>query len=220
MLRFTLFGFPVAIHWMFWVTIALVSGRLEANTPEQMQRLVLWVAAAVASILIHELGHTFMMRRYGARSSIMLYAFGGLAIPDRGFNRTQQIIVSLAGPLVEIAFGLAAYALLQAGDAPGSRLGAWLPYYLLRTFYFISIFWGLFNLVPIYPLDGGQVLFQLLGPARAKTTYAVGILCAVAVAFWMFSLNSIFSAILFGMLAFENLQRIRGATPNSILRPF
>ncbi len=149
----------------------------------------------------------------------MLYSFGGLAIPDRGFNRGQQIAVSLAGPLVQIAFGYAVFELLKAGDAPGSRLGQVLPYYLLHTFYIISVFWGLINLVPIYPLDGGQVLFHFLGPERDKITFGVGIVCGTAIALWMLSIGSIFSAVLFGMLAFENLQRIRGAAPNSILRP-
>lgn len=149
----------------------------------------------------------------------MLYSFGGLAIPDRRFSRAQQIAVSLAGPLVQMAFGYAVYELLKAGDAPGSKLGEILPYYLLHTFFFISIFWGLINLVPIYPLDGGQVLFHFLGPERAKVTYAVGVLCAAAIAFWMLSSGSYFSTVLFGMLAFENIQRMRGASPNSILRP-
>lgn len=204
---------------MFWLTTALLGGGLEASRPEQMQRLLLWISAAAVSILIHELGHAFTMRRYGARASIMLYSFGGLAIPDRGFSRGQQIVVSLAGPLVQIAIGYAVYELLQASDAPGSKIGEVLPNYLLRTFYIISIFWGLINLVPIYPLDGGQVLFNFLGPERAKITYGVGLVCAASIALWMLSSRSIFSTILFGMLAFENFQRLRGDTPSSFLRP-
>jgi len=228
MLRFTLFGFPVAIHWMFWLTMALLGNGFGANSPEQFRRLVIWIIAALISIIIHELGHAFIMRGYGARASIMLYGLGGLAIPDRGFTRGQNIVVSLAGPVVEVAFGLLAYFFLKSqvqaegfGDVSDIMLQKGVPYtfIFLWKFAFISVLWGIINLVPIYPLDGGQVLFNLLGPTLIKVTYGIGIVCGVAVALWMYSQGSIFSTILFGMLAFENLQRIRGATPNSILRP-
>lgn len=228
MLRFSLFGFPVAIHWMFWLTMALFGGGFGANSPEELRRLFIWIIAALLSILIHELGHAFVMRGYGARASIILYGMGGLAIPDRGFTRGQNILVSLAGPVVEVALGLLAYFFLKSqvhainfGEVAQVTELKGVPYtfIFLWKFAFISVFWGIINLVPIYPLDGGQVIFNLMGPAMIKLTYGIGIVCAVAVAFWMYSMRSIFSTILFGMLAFENIQRLRGATPNSILRP-
>ncbi len=229
MLRFSLFGFPVAIHWMFWLTMALFGGGFSANSPEQLRRLLIWIIAALISIIIHELGHAFVMRHYGAKASITLYGLGGLAIPDRGFTRGQNIVVSLAGPVLEIAFGLMAYFFLRSQiqveilrDVSDIMLQKDVPYTLvfLWNFAVISVLWGIINLVPIYPLDGGQVLFNSMGPRLIKVTYGIGIVSGVAVALWMYSLGSIFSTILFGMLAFENLQRIRGAAPNTILRPF
>src|SRR3954453_21612656 len=60
MLRFSIFGFPVTVHWMFWVVIAILGGGLDSgNGPKQFQALLLWMVAAFISILIHELGHTF-----------------------------------------------------------------------------------------------------------------------------------------------------------------
>jgi hypothetical protein len=56
MLRFTLFGFPVLIHWMFWLNAALMGGALSASSPEQLRGLLGWMAAVFLSILIHELG--------------------------------------------------------------------------------------------------------------------------------------------------------------------
>ena len=68
MLRFSFFGFPVAVHWMFWVSAALLGGGLDAYTPRKLFDLALWVAAAFVSVLLHEFGHTLMQRRYGARA--------------------------------------------------------------------------------------------------------------------------------------------------------
>lgn len=80
MLRFTLFDFPVIIHWFFWVNVALLGGALNASSPRQIQMLAGWVLAAFLSVLIHELGHGFAMRRFGDRRvDILLYAFGGVA---------------------------------------------------------------------------------------------------------------------------------------------
>jgi stage IV sporulation protein FB len=215
MLRFQLFGFPVAVHWLFWVNTALFGGGLSASTPEQIKQLILWVIAAFVSVLIHELGHTFLMRRYGARASIMLYGFGGLAIPDRGFNRVQNILVSLAGPALQIGLGFAV-AELARYILPGVTT----LHSFLGAFTYISIFWGILNLVPIYPLDGGHVLLHFLGPRLAKITYTVGIVCAIALGIWFLTAGSIFAPIFFGMMAYENFQRLQGGSPNSLLRPY
>jgi len=214
MFRFTLFGFPVAIHWMFWVTAAFISGDFNANTPEKLQALILFILAALVSIMIHELGHALLMRHYGARASILLYAFGGLAIPDRGFKRVQQILVSLAGPVVQIVAGILVMVLIRylSPDIITVRI-------FLDDFVVVSLFWGILNLIPIYPLDGGHILAGILGPRRLKVTFTIGIVCAAAICLYMLSKGSIFNALLFGMLAYENFQRLRGDSPSSFLHP-
>lgn len=215
MLRFSLFGFPVTVHWMFWVALAILGGGLRANGPQAFQFLLLWVLAGFVSILIHELGHTFMQRRFGARAQIMLYAFGGLAIPDRSFTRKQDIIVSLAGPVVQIVIGLAVGELVRhsTGDA-------WQILAFLHSFYTVSIFWGLLNLVPIFPLDGGHVLLNTLGPRNEKLSYLIGVACAAALALYMLLVwKSIWNTVFFGALAWQNFQRSQGQTPPPFMRP-
>lgn len=228
MLRFSLFGFPVAIHWLFWIITAMLGGLLEAKTPDQLKRLVLWIAAALASILIHELGHTFMMRKFGARASIMLYSFGGLAIPDRGFTRGQNILVSLAGPVVEVTLGLLAYFILKAqlqGEsywevAHVTQLkGVPYTFIFLWNFAFISVFWGLLNLLPIYPLDGGHVINNFLGPSFYKFTMWTGAILATLIGIYSFKLtHSTYNVLIFGMLAWQNVQRATGSQPQSFLQ--
>lgn len=214
MLRFSLFGFPVAVHWMFWVNAALLGGGLSARTRNEMLQLLLWVVAAFVSILIHELGHALWMRRFGARVGIMLYAFGGLAMPDRGFARWRGIVVSLAGPVVQILAGLLVSRLLGLFALQPSW---WVL--ALSFFTFVSIYWGFLNLLPIYPMDGGHILAHLLGPRRARVTYTVGMVLAVLLAVFMLTRGAIFGTLFFGLMAFENFQRMRGQQGTSLLHP-
>ncbi len=215
MLRFTVLGFPIVVHWMFWVNTALLGGGLSANRPEDFQRLIIWMLAAFVSIVVHELGHALAMRHYGARAAIMLYAFGGLAIPDRGFTRGRDIIVSLAGPFVQILLGIAAFTLLSI-----SKGDAWVVTSFLGSLSMVSIFWALFNLVPILPLDGGHVLNGILGPNNQRITYTVSFaLAALLAASMLFYTGSLWNTVFFGMLAYENFQRLRGNQTSSYFRP-
>ena len=104
MFRFTLLGFPVSIHWMFWLTAALLSGQIDnLSKPGALWQMGIWMAVVFLSVLWHELGHVIFQRKFGARPEIMLVAFGGLAVPHGGqFNRGQSFVIAAAGP----AFGL------------------------------------------------------------------------------------------------------------------
>ena len=89
--RFGLFGFGVRVSWTFWLGASLIGFQLvrsihdglsRANqSPGMLVLLLLWLAAIFFSILIHELGHAFAYRRYGIGCDVVLYHFGGLAIP-------------------------------------------------------------------------------------------------------------------------------------------
>ncbi len=126
-LRFQLFGFPVRVAVTFWLG-AIVFGYdicrfFAAETPLGMGPLMIgWALCLFASILIHELGHAIAFRYYGLHASIVLYHFGGLAIPTssytpgRSIRRTgekEQLIISAAGP----AFQLASAAIVIAQNA-------------------------------------------------------------------------------------------------------
>lgn len=172
-LRFRLLGVPVRVHPMFWLMALLLSGLGEPLG------VLIWIAAVFVSIVVHELGHCGAFRWYGMHSHVVLHGFGGLAIPH-GAGRSgrgprgawSQVCIAFAGPAA--GFVLAALLLggmWAAGLAPWVRLSreslvafgfdhsrvderlAILLYDLL----FVNIWWGLFNLLPIYPLDGGQI---------------------------------------------------------------
>lgn len=228
MLRFTLFGFPILIHWMFWLNTALMGGAITADSPEEMLSLLGWMTAVFLSILIHELGHALTMRNYGDRSvGIVLYAFGGLAEGRRQLTRHENIWVSAAGPGLQILVGLAV-GWAATIWRPGSP---WLRE-MLDGFTVVSIFWALLNLVPVVPLDGGRLCAAFLGARRWRQVLAISLVCAVVLAllsfstdFWLGLQNTVldildirartrvgggmFTLIFFGLLALNNWKQLR-----------
>lgn len=206
MIRFQLFGFPVVIHWFFWVNCALLGGAIGANTPEKMQMLIGFLIVACLSVLIHELGHAFVMRHYGDRQvTVLLYAFGGLARGSRWFSRQEDIYVSAAGPFVQLFAGVAIWWLLDDWR-PESRL----LFFCLKQFQDISIFWALLNLLPIIPLDGGHISRAMFGHVRQRQALMLSLVCALLMAVYALQHFGPISVIFFGMFAWNNYKELRG----------
>jgi stage IV sporulation protein FB len=150
-LSFRLFGIDIRVHPMFW----LLSAILGWNTVNLgFEYLLLWVACVFVSVLVHELGHVFMGRLFGTHGHIVLYSFGGLAIGSSALsNRWQRIAVYFAGPLAGfVLYGLAWWWAPYLNPR-GARLLWAATIFLIE----INLFWGLLNLLPIWPLDGGQI---------------------------------------------------------------
>jgi stage IV sporulation protein FB len=206
MLRFRFLGFPIVVHWFFWVNMALLGGAITASTPEAMRALLMWMLAGFLSILIHELGHALAMRRYGDRHvGILLYAFGGVAQGSRGLTRRQDFIVSAAGPFVQIAAGLLLLFLFDVWKTSPSMVRI-----LFSSFIQVSLFWGILNLFPIIPLDGGHIARALLGPRRLHVALGLSLVCAIGGAIYFLLNGSLFATVFFGMFAFNNWKELQG----------
>src|SRR6185503_19320423 len=110
-----------------------------------------------ASILVHEMGHALAFRRFGSDAHIVLWMFGGLAVPYSGINgRWRRIMATLAGPLAGFLLCGIVYATNQLTDW-GSRANGKPISYLYWALFTVNLIWGIFNLLPVFPLDGGQV---------------------------------------------------------------
>ena len=191
MIRFRLFGFPVTVEPWHWAILAFCGGALGIKDGEDLLPVLLFMAAGAVSIIIHELGHALTMRLFGGQQvSIVLHGMGGHAICQGArFSRGQHILISLAGPLLQVACGLLVLVALRMSpdiSSGATGLGASPVYRLLTSFIYVSLFWAVLNLIPVYPMDGGQILRGILGPRRIQLTLQISI--GVAIFFGVFGL--------------------------------
>jgi stage IV sporulation protein FB len=224
-INFRLLGLPVRINPWFWLmAIFLGLNRTPLGT-------AIWVAAVLVSIMVHELGHAAVLRMMGFHPWIVLHGFGGLTIhsPGEGWvrppTRLGQVMISLAGPAA--GFALAAVVVIglkAAGYGAGIfwyGLGRFelVPGVMILEHLKLSLFtcdvlqvcvlWGVFNLLPIYPLDGGQIALQVLSAANPRqgmrqaliiSVLTAGTLAAVALLQW----HDFYTGLLFGYLAYSS----------------
>ncbi|MGH7137925.1 MAG: site-2 protease family protein, partial [Pirellulales bacterium] len=229
--NFRLAGVPVRVHPLFW----LVSVLLVATQNVKPATVLLWVAAVFVSILVHEFGHAVMIRRYGWRPRIILYSFGGLAAYEPTWHRTwPKVAISFAGPAAGFLLAaVVAVAIRLAGHEVTLRLDHPFPIPLrFEGFYtadgkelvslndfigdvlFVNIFWGFINLLPIYPLDGGQIAQEVLGHFNQangrRQSFMISIFGAVGLALVMgLKFGDLFAAFFFGFLALMNYQLLQ-----------
>jgi stage IV sporulation protein FB len=229
--QFTIAGIPVRVSAWFWLGAALLGWGICQSFAQGDQRaligyLILWAVAVLVSILIHELGHALAYRYFGQGSQIVIYHLGGLAIPDAWGRRAhlrpiQRLVVSAAGPLAQLALAAVIVAGLRAAGYsvpfPIAALGEPLGLYegrrieSLQAFAFtmfmlsVNIYWPLLNLLPVPPLDGGQIVREgmlAMGVADAhKIAALLGVAVGALVAYWGYTRGQPFLGIMFAMLA-------------------
>jgi len=205
---FAVAGIPVVIHPAFFAVI-LVLGFVYLQTPVY---LVTWVAIATVSILLHEFGHAIAFRRFGLRPSVSLVGFGGLTSADSSddaaddFTPIRHIIVSLAGPLSALVLlGLPALFLAEAnGFDPWTSLGFRRSLdpaeIILGQIVYINVGWSLLNLLPVLPLDGGNVVaavFEIFARDKGRRiANVISIVIAIAVAIWAVSIGYVLAPVM------------------------
>jgi len=224
-LRFRFLGVPVRIHPLFWL-VSVVMGWQDRNLPA----VAVWVACVLVSILVHEYGHALMSRVFDCSPSIVLWGLGGLCY-SQGERQSpgQRLAVILAGP--GAGFVLCGLVVLVAsagyGITPVEQLKAAFQFdpasdLLVRAYtylVFINLLWGLVNLLPMWPLDGGQatqILLSLFDRSRGQRwCHIVSLLVSGVLAIMVFTWTSdLFLTIFFAyfaMINFQSLQSIHQA---------
>jgi Zn-dependent protease/CBS domain-containing protein len=181
-------GIDVRLNWSLIVVVALIAWSLEAGVfPSTNPGLshgtyiAMGIFASVlylASILLHELGHSLVARREGIEvESITLWIFGGVSqFKGRYKSAGDEFRVAFAGPLVSILLGVL-FVLIAFAHLPSSVDGvaAWLGY--------INLILAVFNLLPAAPLDGGRVLHSVLWRAKGDYNWATRVASEVGQAF-------------------------------------
>lgn len=225
--NFSIFGIPVRVHPAFWI-VGLLLGFREGD----MRLTAIWVACLFGSILIHELGHALAARHFGWPPSIILYHFGGLATfqPSWGYTRKRAILILFAGPgagfllygfVLGIRLGLVAAH--EGGQAWATQLlvspvpkpgePAFIPgvAFAIVQLEWINLFWGLMNLLPVYPLDGGQICAEMLNARGSRKgllrTHQVGMAAGACAALFFISQDQLFAGLMFGGIAYDNYRK-------------
>lgn len=178
-------GVQIRLHWTFWLLVgwfAVEGGMTGAGAGDAL----VWLGLVFGSVLIHELAHALVGRRRGAEvEDILLMPLGGATRTTR-FPPTpaDELVMVLVGPLTSLAVAGSAALLAVVADAPLLPIdlhhGG-----LLGRITWLNLLLGVFNLLPIFPMDGGRAFQALLalrwGRVRATLTAArVGMVLAVA----------------------------------------
>ncbi|MDR1964601.1 MAG: site-2 protease family protein [Planctomycetaceae bacterium] len=232
-ISFRFLGFPVRIQPFFWLVIALLGiPHGITNLSIQLIELMLWVAAAFVSILVHELGHALVFRHvYRVSSQIIFHGMGGVTIPFVPHHRRYgffgmlcELFLFAAGPFA--SFVLAGLFLVLLLLLPTVFQGAILESELevnglsalsivvvfMWKVVSISIVWGIFNLFPIYPMDGGQISREIFSYFSSRNGVAnslvLSMVIAILFAVLAFRFGLVFMAFLFAYFAYQNYQEL------------
>ncbi|MEW4454391.1 site-2 protease family protein [Bremerella sp. JC817] len=242
-LHFHLLNIPVRIHPMFWLVSALM-GFAADRTPQMVLLWIVAVFISILvhemghaiviryfgwepSVVLYSFGglaihNPYVQSQYGpgrARRSKWTQIIISAAGPAAGFLLAGLMLAFLAGTRV---------ASVELEWFEGTNIPRWYKlgpsmglmskpnvFFFILDMLFINIWWGLINLLPIWPLDGGKIsreLFQMVDGGQAiRNSLMLSLICAIAVAIWAFQAEQRFMPIFFGFMAIQNYQELSGS---------
>lgn len=205
---FRLAGIQVFLHFS-WFLVAAYQVQMRVSGYESKIWALYEYVALFAIVLMHEFGHALACRQTGGQADeIVLWPLGGVAFVSPPFRPGAVLWSIVAGPLVNVVLAPFLFLLLLFARQRGWMYEAPDAYRFLEAVQFVNLGLLIFNLLPIYPLDGGQILRALLwfpfGPIRSlHVASAIGLLGGAALAAYALYLSSIW----IGVLAFFLLSR-------------
>jgi Zn-dependent protease len=172
-MRFRIGKIPVRVQPAFFL-VALLLGA----SGDDVRTVVAWGLIVFGSVLLHELGHAVAGLAFGLEPSIELHPMGGTTswTSKESLRAAPRVVISLAGPFA--GFVLAAVVVALGPRAFPSFAGGFVYANLL----FVNLTWGLLNLVPMLPLDGGNVMRHLLNALTSGRGEAPARIVSMAVA--------------------------------------
>lgn len=206
-LQFRLLGIPVRVSAYFLLTAVLLGLNRATGSPVL---LMAWIAVVFTGVLLHELGHAFTARAFGQEPAISFHAFGGLTswTPRGEVGAGKRLVVSLAGPALGIAVGLAVWAVRPLLTEKGT-----MPHTVLVYAVWVNFGWSVLNLLPMLPLDGGRVMasvFDLLAPGRGfRAASVVSVVVAAGVGLLALLGGALFATALCALFVYVNVQALR-----------
>lgn len=212
---FTLADIPVRISP--WYVFLL--GFLMIRDPA---RGILFAICITLSLLVHELGHAFVARYFKLRPEILLHGLGGLTGHERARSDRQDALIIAAGPAAGFLLGGVCLLALRFLRIESEAMQGF-----LADLIFWNLFWSAFNLLPMWPMDGGQLLrigaSKLFKPVRGErvthiVSLAVVVLIAASSYFFSFAgflLSGPFMLFILAMTAWQNVQALSESRPST-----
>ncbi|MGH7286221.1 MAG: site-2 protease family protein [Polyangiaceae bacterium] len=208
MMRFSIGNIPVTVHAPFFFMALLLGAQGSFNVP----RALAWIVVVFLSVLAHELGHAFSGIAFGLTPRIDLHGMGGTTSwAHKNVGTVKRILISVAGPLVGIVIGgglyLAAPFVVPSGLPPLARE-------ILGTIIYVNLVWGVLNLLPMLPLDGGNALAAALahfkGAAGMRIAHYVSVVVAVTIGLYVIATDPSdwWALLLLGLFAFQNVRAL------------
>lgn len=246
-LQFRILGYDVRIAWTFWLMAAVfgygfadvvdqIFLNSDGGSPGVIVLLLIWAICVLISITIHELGHAIAFSWTGIHSMIVLYHFGGLAIPLASrrpgisalrLSSLQNLVIAAAGPFAQLCLAALVIAAVRIAGyqviyipamltvIPGLTGGE--PIRDVFAFTFVngvvwpSIAWAILNLIPVWPLDGGRIAREIISVSGGTTRHSLALSLAVGclVVLWSFNQGQPYLGFLFISLAIGNWQELQ-----------
>jgi Zn-dependent protease len=213
---FRVFGLPVHIRPGFFAFLLLAA-------VINRGAFGIWLSIAIGVLtLTHELGHALVAKRFGADAEIQLDMLAGYTsyAPTRPMKRWQRALVAFSGPVAEIVPGVLLIIALGANPLSRSEIG---DDALLRALWIAGPLLGLFNLLPLLPLDGGNIValgIDAVVPGRGRRIWLwISIAVTLGGTIALLLDSDVWSMALFPVvLLFLQIQTLRGDRRQDQLR--
>lgn len=235
-LCFSLFGIPIVISPFSWLILAVLGGGFDMNDAGDLSDILIFVAAGMLALIVHELGHALVGRSLGGEvHGIAIQGLGAATYSRPPAGKWPCFFMVLAGPLATLLPALAAGFFLGiqtcGNPAAGIVLAFTLPLgidppnwvqaallagnvtvapfvaTLYMQIFLVSVWWCIFNLLPILPMDGGHLL-DTLYPNR-RVVRGIGIALSSLFAIWALGNGYVFMLMLFIYFAYVNFKMIK-----------
>lgn len=161
----TVAGIPIRLHMTFLLFLAFLALVIYRGPDSGVG--LLFLIGVFGCVLLHELGHSLVARKYGIPvSEIVLYPIGGVARMEKIPKPHEELWIALAGPAVNLVIAIAILIGLIATGSMGT-LGSWTSMrvgdgFWIQELMIANLMLAFFNLIPAFPMDGGRILRAIL----------------------------------------------------------
>ena len=196
---------PIHIHPFFWIFAALIGFLMS----QSIFGTLIWIVIIFISVIVHELGHALMALVFKQSPTIELIAMGGLtSYKGKKLKYYQQFLIVFNGPLFGILLFLLATLILWLNFFTNPTLVG-----SIKIIQVVNLFWSVVNLLPVLPMDGGQllriVLEAIFGIKGFKISLLIGFIIAAGIALFSFAMRYYLLGALFFLFAFQSFEMFR-----------